>query len=177
MGGLGSDALHSILNHMPGTGNSGIGSNGIGGIGNSGNMGGMSGMSADGGLGSNQWMGSKSTDIYSLPDPQKLVAAVEQATANFLNIKNNLRRVLERTKMYLSRSAVLLTELTSDIKVKYAELKETTKKHNRESAPHIKAVLAKKMIDLRSELRELIGMFEKIRKWQMTVTCSIATTL
>ncbi|OQS54722.1 hypothetical protein EHP00_2323 [Ecytonucleospora hepatopenaei] len=152
------------------------GNNSIGGING---MDGMNGMDGFDSMFGNKdvFMSATSTNIYSLPDPQGLVKAVEDATAVYLSIKDHLRTVLEKIKLYLQRSAVLLAELTADIKSQYSELRDTVKKHNRESSDHIRSVLAKKIINLRASLMDKISNFENIRKWQMTVTCSISTTL
>ena len=127
--------------------------------------------------GNNGNYGIFETNSPKLPDPQMLVRMVEDATATYMQNKDFLRKVLEKLKSFLQRSSVLLAELTTDIKNSYGELKETVKKHNQETSGHIKSVLAKKMIDLRTELQNKITMFDEIRKWQMTVSCSISTTL
>ena len=156
--------------------------NGSSGFNNMTGINGMNGTNSMGGFDSmfgskDAFMSDTSTNIYSLPDPQEMVKAVEDATAVYLSIKDHLRTVLEKIKLYLQRSAVLLAELTADIKSQYSELRDTVKKHNRESSDHIRSVLAKKIIDLRASLMDKISNFENIRKWQMTVTCSISTTL
>lgn len=129
------------------------------------------------GRGVNETFDPRQADLYRLPDPHELVKTVEEATALFLSVKDYLRVVLEKVKAYLQRSAVLLAELSADLSNKYGELKETTRKYNAETSPQIKAVLGKKIISLRAELAELIRHFEEIRKWQMTVTGAISSTL
>lgn len=139
-----------------------------------GNNGNMMGGNMMGGMGKN---GDMMNIAYELPDPQMLVSAVETATATYLDVKDHLRKVLEQIKMYLQRSAVMLAEITTDIKTKYRDLKETVEKHNKEQSEAIKAVLAKTIIDLRTGLMTKIKRFEDIRQWQMTITCAISSTL
>ncbi|KAL6121094.1 hypothetical protein NUSPORA_02049 [Nucleospora cyclopteri] len=112
-----------------------------------------------------------------LPDPHRLVKNIEEATALHIIFKQYLQDTLEKTKKYLQRSAVLLAEITHDIKNKYKDLRRTISKHQSETSPHIKSILGKKIIQTKEDLQLLIKEFEQIRKWQMIVTCSIATNL
>lgn len=122
-------------------------------------------------------MGVGPQGLGDLPDPSRLIRAMNEAVALFLNVKDYAQNVAEEVVAYLKMSNSLLNEVEDLLKNKLKAYLHIRESFIREQSEQVRTILKNKYHELGQQLKELSDKATQLYKWQQSIKEQISTSL